>query len=407
MTEFLIYLLKLNFIFSILFAFYYLILRKETFYTCNRIYALAVVVISLIFPVMDSSLFFHNHPTLLLPQAIIPTDIIVSGNTNVMSLENFISGLIITGIVLFSGRLILQLISLWRFKKQTKENIIQDVRVRIFNEIENPFSFFHWIFINPAIHHHEEISGILAHEQTHIRQYHTIDILLYEVFTTFCWYNPLAWLMKQHVKQNIEFIADRNVLKVGHNKYNYQRSLLTAHQTSGFSVLATGLSVNSLPIRLAMMNKQSSPSIRLIKYLLVIPLCLGILFCMNIHAEKLPLKSIINPANTALTESDATIAFDRYKHDFGTIKENDGKVSTVFTFTNLSDFPLVITNVVASCSCTTPEWTREPVAPGKQGYVKATYDPTNRIYFFERSLTVYSNGNPTKVTLTIQGTTIK
>jgi len=407
MTGFLIYLLKLNFIFSILFVFYYLFLRKETFYTCNRIYALAAIVISLIFPVMDSSLFFHNHPTLLLPQVIIPADIIVSGNTNGMMLEVFSSGLIIAGIVLFSCRLIMQLLSLWRFKKQTKEIIIQDIQVRMFNETENPFSFFNWIFINPAIHHETELKGILTHEQIHVRQHHTIDILFYELFTIFCWYNPLVWLMKHHVKQNIEFIADRHVLKSGYNKFNYQRNLLTANQISGFSLLATGLNINSLPIRLDMMNKQSSPSIRLIKYLFLIPLCLGLFFCINIRAEKLPVKSIINSVNTTQPEQGASIAFDKYRHDFGTIKESDGKVSAVFTFTNLSNSPLIISNVAVSCGCTVSEWTREPVAPGKHGYIKATYDPTNRISFFERSLTVYSNANPAKVTLTIQGTTVK
>jgi len=407
MSEFLIYLLKLNFIFSVLFAFYYWVLRKETFYTCNRLYALTAVVFSLLFPVIDGALFFHSHPTLFLPPAIVPSDIPVSGNAHGLSIEDCITGFIIIGIVLLTGRLLIQLISLRRFKKQTNESSIQGIRVRIFNEKENPFSFFRWIFINPTMHPDVELNEILTHEQVHVRQYHTIDILLYEVFTIFCWYNPLVWLMKQHVKQNIEFIADRHVLKAGYNKYNYQRSLLNANQTSGFSLLATGLNINSLSVRLAMMNKPSSPSIRLLNYVLLFPVCLGIFFCINIHAEKLPVKSIINSGSIASAEPGATIAFDKYKHDFGTIKESAGKVSTVFTFTNLGDSPLIISKVEASCGCTTPEWTREPIAPGGQGYVKATYDPANRIYFFERSLTVYSNGNPSKIDLSIQGTTIK
>ena len=407
MLGFLIYLLKLNFIFSVLFAFFYLILRKETFYTCNRMYALAAVVISLLFPIPDGSLFFHGHPTLSFPPAIIPSDILVSGYTHGLFAEDYITGFILVGIVFFTCRLFIQLISLLRFKRQTKESVIQGIRVRIFNEAENPFSFFRWIFINPAMHRDAELNGILVHEQIHAHQYHTIDILLYEIFTIFCWYNPLVWLMKQHVKQNIEFIADRQVLNAGHNKYNYQRSLLTAGQTSGFSLLATGLNINNLPGRLAMMNKQSSPSIRLFKYVLLIPLCLGVCFCINIQAEKLPMKSIVFPVNAVSIESGTTIAFDRYKHDFGTIKESDGKVSTVFTFANLSDWPLIITKVEASCGCTTPEWTREPIIPGGQGYIKATYDPTNRIYFFERSLTVYSTGTPSKIVLSIQGTAIK
>jgi len=407
MSGFLIYLLKLNFIFSVLFAFYYWVLRKETFYTCNRAYALMIPVISLLFPIIADFLFFHVHPTLFFPPAIVPSDIRVTGNTPGLSVEACIVGLIIMGIILLTGKLLIQLISLWQFRKRTSEKLILGIRVRIFNERENPFSFFRWIFINPTMYRDVELSEILTHEQIHARQYHTIDILLYEVFTIFCWYNPLVRLMNRQVKQNIEFIADREVLKAGHNKYNYQRSLVTANQTSGFSFPATGLNINSLSVRLAMMDKQSSPAIRLLKYALLVPVCLGIFFCINIQAEKLPVKFIINSANTTSLEPGATIAFDKYKYDFGTIKESDGKVSVVFAFTNLGDTPLIISKVEASCGCTTPEWTREPVAPGKQGYIKATYDPVNRIYFFERSLTVYSNGNPSKIVLSIQGTTIK
>jgi len=125
------------------------------------------------------------------------------------------------------------------------------------------------------------------------------------------------------------------------------------------------------------------------------------------QVEQLPVKSTNESANVVEEESEASIVFDKSKHDFGTIRESAGKVSAVFTFTNLGDTPLVISKVVASCGCTASEWTQEPVAPGEQGYIKATYDPKNRIYFFNKSLTVYSNGNPSKITLSIQGTTVK
>jgi len=122
--------------------------------------------------------------------------------------------------------------------------------------------------------------------------------------------------------------------------------------------------------------------------------------------ENLQTKEIVKQ-DAAKVETESTVTFDKYKHDFGTIKESDGKVSVNFTFTNQSDSPLVISKVDVSCGCSAAEWTKEPVAPGKQGYVKATYDPTNRIYAFNKSLTVHSNGNPTKITLTIQGTAVK
>lgn len=133
--------------------------------------------------------------------------------------------------------------------------------------------------------------------------------------------------------------------------------------------------------------------------------------CMQLNAqnqvEQSQLKSVINPENAVQEESVATIVFDKQIHDFGTIQESDGKASFFFTFTNQSDSPLVISRVVVSCGCSAAEWTKEPVAPGEQGYVKATYDPVNRIGSFNKTLTVYSNGNPPKIVLSIRGTVVR
>jgi hypothetical protein len=92
------------------------------------------------------------------------------------------------------------------------------------------------------------------------------------------------------------------------------------------------------------------------------------------------------------------IGFETTSHDFGIIKEENGKVSYEFKFTNKADSPISIENVHASCGCTTPSWTRAAVEPGKSGYVKAVYDPTNRPNSFSKTLSVsYSIGGSTSV----------
>ncbi len=99
------------------------------------------------------------------------------------------------------------------------------------------------------------------------------------------------------------------------------------------------------------------------------------------------------------------IGFEKMTHDFGTIKEENGKVSYEFKFTNTTNFPISIENVHASCGCTTPSWTRAVVEPGKSGYVKALYDPSNRPNSFTKTLSVsYYLGSSTSVEiLTIKG----
>ena len=80
-------------------------------------------------------------------------------------------------------------------------------------------------------------------------------------------------------------------------------------------------------------------------------------------------------------------------YDFGTIKEEDGRVSHVFTLKNVTEGPLTIKNVRASCGCTTPAWSREPIAPEAEAQITVTYNASGRPGAFHKSVTVtLSNG---------------
>ncbi len=93
-------------------------------------------------------------------------------------------------------------------------------------------------------------------------------------------------------------------------------------------------------------------------------------------------------------------------HDFGQIKEADGPATFVFDFTNEGTDPLILKNVQASCGCTTPDWPREPILPGKKGEIKVTYNPANRPGGFQKQITVTSDGDPSVQVLKINGTVI-
>ena len=83
------------------------------------------------------------------------------------------------------------------------------------------------------------------------------------------------------------------------------------------------------------------------------------------------------------------IRFDKKIHDFGDVLIAEGPVSCLFTFTNIGTQPIVIHNVISSCGCTTPEWTKEPVRPGATGTIQATFSNDQGPYPFEKTLTVY------------------
>ena len=108
----------------------------------------------------------------------------------------------------------------------------------------------------------------------------------------------------------------------------------------------------------------------------------------------------------AAMAQEAVITFDKTTHDFGKINEADGRVTTVFEFKNEGMIPLVLTNVKASCGCTTPKWTREPIEPGQTGQITVTYNASGRPGRFQKTVTVTSNAAEPTTRLYIKGEVI-
>lgn len=106
---------------------------------------------------------------------------------------------------------------------------------------------------------------------------------------------------------------------------------------------------------------------------------------------------------TAQSGKKAVIDSDNVEHDFGTIKESAGSVTHTFVVKNTGDAPLVITRVVASCGCTTPVFSKEPIAPGQTSKIEVTYNPAGRPGQFVKTVAVYSNGKDGTFTLRIKG----
>ena len=99
----------------------------------------------------------------------------------------------------------------------------------------------------------------------------------------------------------------------------------------------------------------------------------------------------------------AIISAKATDYDFGVIKEAAGKVSHTFTIDNKGTKPLVITRIIAACGCTTPEYSKEPIAPSKSGSVKVTFDPSGRPGPFVKTVAIYSNGSTGSFTIRIKG----
>ena len=100
------------------------------------------------------------------------------------------------------------------------------------------------------------------------------------------------------------------------------------------------------------------------------------------------------------------ITFEKTEHDFGKIHEEDGRVTVIFTFKNEGMSPLLLSNVRASCGCTTPDWPKEPIEPGKTGSIKVTYNPNGRPGRFQKTVTITSNATEPTTKVYIKGEVI-
>lgn len=113
---------------------------------------------------------------------------------------------------------------------------------------------------------------------------------------------------------------------------------------------------------------------------------------------------LICGVTTTMAQKPAEIKFDKLTHDFGKFSEKDGVVTCTFAFTNVGEQPLVINQAVASCGCTVPSYTKEPIQPGKSGEIKVTYNGVGKaLGHFKKTITVRTNGAVEITRLYIEG----
>lgn len=105
----------------------------------------------------------------------------------------------------------------------------------------------------------------------------------------------------------------------------------------------------------------------------------------------------------AQTQGNSILEFDKLIHNFGRISVNEGEKHCSFTYKNISQKPVVINNIITSCGCTTPTWSKKPIMPGESGKINVTYLNDQGPYPFDKALTVYSSGSTKPIVLRIKG----
>ena len=186
-------------------------------------------------------------------------------------------------ILLLSARFMIQLSSIFRLVLKSKSINVDQISIRSLSEPANPFSFWQWIFIYLPGLKEDEKQEILTHEQTHVRQWHSIDVIISEIVNIICWMNPFAWLLKTEIRLNLEYLADHKVMESGTNKKAYQYHLLGLANQNRQTGLYNNFNLSHLKNRIKMMNKKRTRTTGHIKYALFAPLTAALLLVSNIE----------------------------------------------------------------------------------------------------------------------------
>ena len=220
------YILKSSAVIILFYIFYKLFLQKETFFEVNRWFLVSGLILSITIPLVVIPIYVIKEVPILITNSSTAAISNISAEAQLFTFYNIISLVYLIGVVMLLSNLIYQLWSLGKiisnYEKQKTNNFIF---IKTNNNI-TPFSFFKWIVYNPNQYNSKELEQIIIHEKIHAQQLHSIDILLVHASTILFWFNPIIWLYKKDIEQNLEYIADDKTQQKVTCKKSYQTLLL-------------------------------------------------------------------------------------------------------------------------------------------------------------------------------------
>jgi TonB family protein len=311
------YLLQVNIYLVIFYCFYKLLLDSETYFVLNRIYLLASGLLSLTIPFLRFEWFVKQEVTKPIYVGFdqlndfVTQASIVEDTPTTFNWGNFIVIIYLLGILFCIGRFTFQLLSVRKLLRNISNG--------------TAFSFFRKKIISSNV---PELATVHLHEDVHVKQLHTVDVLFFEVLGIFAWFNPIIYVYKKTIKNIHEYLADEAAAKFQGDKEAY--SLLLLSQAFGVrsNTLTNGFFTKSLiKKRILMLHKQRSKKTAILKYGLFVPL----------FALTLVLSSATIRKNNRILEMASKIPLDNMK-----VVVNQA-IETPLSIVNLAQAPAIET----------------------------------------------------------------
>jgi len=333
----LLFLFQMSIYWLIGWAFYQLILSKETFHHLNRFYLLFMLLLGISLPLLEVASPIAAIPTFWLPESIItasslPNDAIptITFTNNNWTWEDFIKLVYLLGVIGTTWRFLSELYMLFQLRQEAKTEIYPHYTWVQAKDIESPFSFFHLLFWQEAPYQQSaKHQYVLKHELAHIRQWHSVDKLFLSLLGIIFWWHPMVYLFKYSLEQVHEFLADEAATKDG-NKKSYGQLLLSFSSKQKAHSLTNTFIKSPLKNRILMLLQPVSSPLHRWKYFAILPLLAFTFFACqpDILLAQIPEKS--DDVATAALEIDTIITFDpaTYTETIQVVKRTLGKETT-------------------------------------------------------------------------------
>ena len=294
------YFLKVNVAIVLFYAFYRLFFYKDTFFGWRRTALLCFFAVSAAVPLLNIQTWITEqepmvamadlYASVVLPELTIGTE---AAPTDWKSILSEYANIAYWGIVaLLMIRLIMQLAGIIHLACRCRKVQIGNTNIHLLPKADGPFSFFHWIFIHPSSHTEEEFNEILTHEQTHARQWHSIDVIISELVCIFLLVQSLCLAHETGNPHQSGIYGRCPRIENGYDSKTYQYHLLGLSHQKAAATIYNSFNVLPLKKRIKMMNKKRTKGIGRTKYLMFLPLAALLMIISNIEAVARTTKKI-------------------------------------------------------------------------------------------------------------------
>jgi hypothetical protein len=305
------YIIQIVFFQVIFLAVYDLFLRKETFFKWNRVYLLMTPILSFIIPLLKFESFksgVSEEYIVLLPEVVFNPQIVIEQTFNTQEVSNYSFPIFYVGFAIFSIVFLIKLFKIIQLLNRSKILKRTNYKLIIVDGKNSAFSFFNYIFVGKSQFENKELQ-IIKHELVHSKQYHTLDLLFFELLKIITWFNPLIYIYQNRITLLHEYISDAEVVKETDKNSYFNKLLKETFEIENISFVNQFYKQSLIKKRIMMIAKEKSQSVKQFKYLLLIPVLASMLFYVsctdNIQESKNPIEEI----NIYKNEIEESISF--------------------------------------------------------------------------------------------------